>query len=171
MAGWRTYCRAWSNLLLFGLTLLAGTWIVHQTEYVLEYGRHVSSVMATGPHHLYMTQLGLALGMTVAVLLLLLATTLQATRAHLHRLLLRLPPRLLRHAGTPTSPLSSHSVLRTALVLAVGQMGLYLVQENLESLAALGTLPGLAVLLAPQHLTVLPLHLLAGLVGSILLWT
>ncbi|HEX6510409.1 MAG TPA: hypothetical protein VF221_22500 [Chloroflexota bacterium] len=171
MAGWRTYGRAWSNLLLFGLTLLAGTWIVHQTEYVLEYGRHVSSVMATGPHHLYMGPLGTMLAGAGITALALLRVALQVTQRRLRRLNGHIPARLAHVLAVPLPPLPVRVVGSTALVLAVGQMGLYLVQENLESLAALGTLPGLAVLLAPQHLTVLPLHLLAGLVGSILLWT
>jgi hypothetical protein len=43
-------------------------------------------------------------------------------------------------------------------------------QENVEWLAVWGYLPGLSVLFAPQHATVVPLHLLAALCSSALLW-
>ena len=51
------------------------------------------------------------------------------------------------------------------------QIGVYLLQENLETLATTGALPGLGVLLAAPHLTVLPLHLLLGLCGAVVLRT
>jgi hypothetical protein len=159
------------NLLIFGVAVLAGTWIVHQTEYAIEYGRRFSTVMATSPHRFYMAPSGVALGVALGMFLVLYVTTLGLSRVRLGRLLLRLPPRLSRHVHLGAATLSLRAVGRTALVLALAQSAVYLLQENLEYLATLGSLPGFAVLLAPQHATVIPLHLLAALCSSILLWT
>lgn len=171
MADWRTYPHVWLNLLVFGLAALAGTWIVHQTEYLIEYGRRFPTVMAASPHHVYMQPLGAVLLLTFATLLITLTLALGLARTRLHHLLNGLPPRLRRHLRLPSPSLSPRAVLGTALVLAACQAGLYLLQENLEGLAASGAMPGLGVLLLPQHITVLPLHLLAGLCGSVFLWT
>ena len=66
---WRSYSRAWVNFLVFGVAVLAGTWVVHQTEYTIEYGRRFSTVMATSPHHLYMMPAGLTLSVALGGLL------------------------------------------------------------------------------------------------------
>ncbi len=169
--GWRSRGRAWVNLLVFGLTALAATWIVHQTEYVIEYGRRFSTVMATTPHRLYMAPTGLVLTVTVTLLLMLCACTLNQARGELRQRLLRLSPRLVRHVPRQPRAIPLRTIAWTALALALAQATLYVVQENLEYLAAQGTLPWLAVLLAPQHITVIPLHLVGGFCGSLVLWT
>jgi hypothetical protein len=67
--------------------------------------------------------------------------------------------------------MSSRAVARTALLLAGGQTVVYIVQENLESAAAGAGWPGLWVVLPPQHSTVILLHLVVAVSGSVLLWT
>jgi hypothetical protein len=171
MVGWRSYRHVWVNLLIFGVLVLAGTWVVHQTEYAIEYGRRFSTVMGTSPHRLYMAPAGVALGVTLGAFLVLWCAVLGLYRIRLGRLLLHLPPRLSRHIHLGASNVSLRAVGRTALVLALAQCMVYLLQENLEYVAGIGTLPGFAVLLAPQHATVIPLHLLAALCSSALLWT
>jgi hypothetical protein len=171
VAGWNRAGAAWLNLLVFGLAVLGATWLVHQTEYLLEYGTRASTVLAAGPHRLYMGPLGLALAGSFIGLIVLLLVVLQIAESRRIALEGRLSPRLARLVAAPRPPLSLPHLYLTAGVLTGSQTALYLLQENLESLAARGFLPGLAVLLAPPHLTVLPLHLLAGLLGSFLLWS
>ena len=168
---WRTYPRAVANLLLFGLAVVLGEWIVHQLEYRFEYGRHFQAVMAATPHRFYMAPLGLALAVAGVILLSLAALALLVTRARRRRLLLLLPPRLARHVPGVGVHLSVRALAQTALTLASLQVLVYLLQENLESAAVSAGWPGLAVLFAPQHLTVVPLHLLAATCASLLLWT
>lgn len=170
-AGRRTIRHAWLNLLVFGLTILAGTWIVHQTEYTIEYGRRFSTIMATTPHRFYMAPSGFALSMTLGALLVLCAVVLARSHRRVGRLLRFLPPRLSRRLCRDTSTASIQSIGRTALILALAQISAYLLQENLEYLTTLGTLPGLAVVLAPPHATAIPLHLLVAACSSLLLWT
>lgn len=171
IVGRRSFSLAWVNLLVFGIAILAGTWIVHQTEYTIEYGRRFSTVMATSPHHLYMAPAGFALSVGLGAFLILSGSVLALSRLRLGRLRRQLPHRLSRHVhpGKPMVPV--HSIAPTALVLVLAQFAVYLLQENLEYLATVGTLPGFAVLLAPQHATVIPLHLLAAICSSIVLWT
>jgi hypothetical protein len=171
IAGWRSYPHALANLLLFGLALVAGTWIVHQTEYEIEYGSRFGAVMATSPHRFYMAPLGLALGVSGIVLLSLVALLLLSARRTLRALLCQLTPRLARRIHVSPLGLSWQAASRTTLALASLQMVLYLLQENLESAAVSAGWPGLWVLLAPQHLTVIPLHFLAAFCGALLLWT
>jgi hypothetical protein len=171
VVGWRSNRGAWVNLLVFGITILAGTWIVHQTQYAIEYRSRFSTVMAASPHRLYMAPAGVALGVAVGVLLLLCSSMLGLSRIRLAHLILRLPPRLSRHIPVDASAVSERVVGRTALVLALAQAMVYVLQENLEYLASVGTLPGFAVLLASQHATVIPLHLVVAACSSVLLWT
>jgi hypothetical protein len=171
MVGWRSHSRAWVNLLIFGVAVLAGTWIVHQTEYAIEYGRRFSTIMATSPHRLYMAPAGVVLIVALGAFLVLCGSVLGLSRMRLGRLLPQLPPRLSRHVHLCASTVSLRAVGRTALVLAFSQSAVYLLQENLEYLATAGTLPGFAILLAPQHATVIPLHLVAAVCSSVLLWT
>ena len=46
LAGWGTYPRAFASVLLLGLAALGGEWVVHQLEYLIEYGGQYGSVMA-----------------------------------------------------------------------------------------------------------------------------
>jgi len=171
IAGWRTYPRALANLLLFGLVALAGEWLVHQLEYLIEYGHRYGTVMGSTPHRFYMAPLGAALGTIAAALLTLAALTLRLARIKRRRLLRRLPSRLARHVPTLSLHFPARSVAKTGLVLAGCQAALYLLQENLERVAVSGGMPGLWVLLAPQHATAVPLHILVAICASWLLWT
>ena len=168
--GWQTYRRALTNLLVFALVALGGEWLVHQLEYLIEYGQRYGTVMESTPHRFYMALLGTALA-AVAIGLLLLATLTMILAGIQHRrLLLRLPDRVVRHLPSYSLPLPVRSMAQTGLALAVCQAGLYLLQENLETVAVARGWPGLAVVLAPQHATVLPLHVLVAACGSLLLW-
>jgi hypothetical protein len=171
IVGWRSFRHVWLNLLVFGVAVLAGTWVVHQTEYTIEYGRRFSTVMATSPHRFYMASAGFALSVALGAFLVLCGTFLTLSRLRLGRLLQQLPPRLSRHVHPGRSMVPVHALLLTALVLVLAQFSVYLLQENLEYLASVGTLPGFAVLLAPQHATVIPLHLVVAGCSSLLLWS
>lgn len=171
IAGWRSKGRACSNLAAFGLVMLLGTWIVHQTEYRIEYSRRFAPVMASSPHHLYMAPAGAALLLAGGLFILLCGAALCLSRLRLGRIAPVLPARLSRRLLPVATAASWTLVARTALILSGAQAAVYLLQENLESLAASGTLPGIAVLLAPQHATVIPLHLAAAVCSSLLLWT
>lgn len=171
IVGWRSLRRVLLNLLVFGIAILAGTWIVHQTEYTIEYGRRFSTVMATSPHRLYMAPAGFVLSVALGGFLVLGGTVLALSRLRLGRMIQQLPPRLSRYVHPSRSMVPLHSLLLTALVLVLAQFSVYLLQENLEYLASVGTLPGFAVLLAPQHATVIPLHLAVAGCSSLLLWS
>jgi len=152
-------------------TVLAAVWLVHQTEYLIEYGRAFSAVMHTTPHRFYMAPAGFVL-MLVGVGLLSVGTLWLQTAGRKRRSLeRRLPRRLARLIPDerPTIPIAS--IARTALALLLLQATLYVIQENLEMVAIGNGWPLLAVLFAPQHLTVIPLHLLAAACGSLVLWT
>lgn len=167
---WSTYRSAVLNVLAFGLVALAAMWLVHQTEYAIEYGSRFSAVMAATPHHLYMDQLGAFLAALTGILTVAVCGILVQNRRAISRLLPLVPARLLRHTSAPLPCWNAGVVLQTACAMALFQIVLYVIQENLESVAVGAVFPGLAVIFAPQHLTVIPLHLLAALGGSFLLW-
>lgn len=170
-AGWRTYRRGFLSVLLLGLAALAGEWVVHQIEYRIEYGARFDAVMATTPHRFYMAPLGLSLLVGTLVALLLAGAVLRSTVLHRRALFDVLPPRIRRLVPERRIDVPPGALLATALVLALYQVALYVVQENLEANAVGQSLPGLAVLMAPAHATVLPLHALIALCISLLLWT
>jgi hypothetical protein len=114
---------------------------------------------------------GIALMGMGGVLVSLLALGLHRVGGRVDALLRLLPGRLARHVHTPTVAVPLRAVCRTALALAAAQIVIYLIQENVEWFAVWGYLPGLSVLFAPQHATVVPLHLLAAFCGSAALWT
>ncbi len=166
--GWNGFGPTTLNLLVVALVMFAGVWSVHQTEYLLEYGSRFSAVMATTPHRFYMAPAGLALLLTITAALAALLSALHYARAELLHHRNMLSPRLARRLTGPDFHLPVRALLRTAVVLAVAQIALYTLQENLEGLALTGRWLGLAVLLAP-HLTVVPLHLLVALGSAVLL--
>lgn len=168
--GWQAYPRAAGNLLLFGLAVLGGEWLVHQLEYLIEYGGRFGTVMARTPHRFYMVQEGAILGAAFLSLAALLVAALALASAERLRLRRRLPSRLARVVSRLDMRLSLHTVGATAVALAVCQTALYAVQENVEWAAVWGGWPGLGVIFARQHITVLPLHLLVALAASLLLW-
>jgi hypothetical protein len=170
LLGWQGFRRAFFNLLITGLTVVVATWIVHQTEYLIEYGNRFGTIMATSPHRFYMEPAGIVLLGMGGALASLLSLALHRSEGRIDALVRLLPRRLAGYVHTPATPLPVRLVCRTALVLALAQIVIYLVQENVEWLVAWGYLPGLSVLTAPQHVTVIPLHLLAALCSSALLW-
>jgi len=167
---WRGYWRAVINLLVLGVAVLTGTWIVHQSEYFIEYGQRFGTVMAANLHA-YMAPVGGVLAALAVMLLALLAFGLHLAWQQVRQIENHLPVRLTRHLIVPARMPSVRTIGATSLVLALCQSVVYLAQENLESLAATGNLPGLSVLLAPHHATVLPLDLLIASCFAVLLWT
>jgi hypothetical protein len=161
--------RGLTGLLLFDLAVLIGVWIVHQTEYLIEYGNRFNAVMADTPHRFYMEPAAgvLALAATIAggiCLLCLLSHSRQAQQAAD-----RLSPRVAQRLTTLLAPISVSSVSRTACVLFLAQAGVYAVQENLESWFMGVRLPGTSVLFGAPHITVLPLHALVATILAIIL--
>jgi hypothetical protein len=171
LAGWRTSARALINLFAVGFAVLAGTWVVHQLEYGIEYGRRFGTEMATTPHRFDMGPLGLMLAIGALLAGIVTLSALGAGHVRVLRLRRRLPERYRSYLDTPLPVVPLRSIGVTAALLIALQTGLYVLQENLETLAVLNTLPGLGVLFAPQHLTVLPLHALVGSFLSLVLWT
>src|SRR5947209_7983672 len=169
--GWRTFPRAFFTLLSFGLTVVAGEWVVHQLEYLTEYGPHFGAVMATTPHRIYMMPLGVAFGLAVVLLLALACVVLILAQRARARLVRHLPARAARHVPALGLKLRPVSVAHTALLLAFCQVTVYVLQENVEGFALAGQWRGLSVLLAAQHVTVLPFHVLVAALGALLLWT
>lgn len=171
LLGWRTFPRAVVNLLAFSLIAAAGTWLVHQLAYWIEYRDRFELVMATSPHRFYMAPIGVLLGMVIGASLGLCMLAVRTAHVTVRRLLRNLPARLIRVSHVPAPRAPGREVMRTALALAACQVTLYAVQENLESAFVSAGWPGLSVLLSSQHVVVVPLHLLAALCGSLLLWT
>jgi hypothetical protein len=171
VAGWKSFSRSFLSLLAFGLAIVAGEWLVHQLEYLTEYGPRFGAVMGTTPHRLYMLPLGLVLGLTIGGLLVVATATLAVTRRALSRQVSRLPDRVARHVPVLTFRLSAGAVATTALVLAGCQTAVYVVQENLEWFAVTGQWRGLSVVLGVQHATLVPFQLLVATCGALILWT
>src|SRR5438105_11796879 len=94
VVAWDSFAGAYANLLLFGLAALAGEWVVHQLEYLIEYRSRFGTVMATTPHHLYMVPIGILLGALSAGLALLALAVLGTNSMRRRRLLRYLPQRL-----------------------------------------------------------------------------
>jgi hypothetical protein len=160
-----------SYLLAFDLAVLVGTWIVHQTEYAIEFGNRFKAVMTTSAHRFYMApEAGiLAIAAILAIAFWLISVTWHAHQARAATALL--PPALSRSLDRLLVPTPVTRTLTTAGALFLAQCVVYSVQENLESRTMTGALPGIAVLLGGQHLTVLPLHALAALISAVIITT
>ena len=85
VAAWRSFRGAFANVLVFGLAVLAGECLVHQLEYLLEYGRRFDTIMAATPHRFYMAQEGAVLAAAVALLLTLAILALRMLGARRQR--------------------------------------------------------------------------------------
>lgn len=168
-AGWSTYPRSVINLLIFGLTALAGEWLVHQAQYLIEYGSRFGTVLANGPHRYYTVQVGLLVALTAAILVLLVAQTLRSLAFKRRGLAETLSPRLAESVPRQRSHMTARVVAGSAVVLFVMQVAIYASQENVEIASVSGRWPGLAVLFASGHVTVVPLHALAAIGGALLL--
>lgn len=148
--------RTW-RWLLPGVALLAfvGVWLSHTLEYVRVWGWSGLDQELTGSVHLYMVPVG--------VVLVLLVAVAGAALARLHRHLTRrvehasgLLARVWRgrveaHQGPAArgfaaAPSLGRIVLILGAALAALQVGLYLIQENLESAVAGVPTPGLSAI-------------------------
>jgi len=148
--------RTW-RWLVPGVALLAcvGVWLSHTLEYLRVWGWSGLNQELTGSVHLYMIPVGLVLVLLVAVA--------GAALARLHRHLTRrvehasgLLARVWRGrvesaqrpaaSGHAAAPSSGRIVLILGAALAVLQVGLYLIQENLESAVAGVPTPGLSAI-------------------------
>jgi hypothetical protein len=149
------------------LVLLAfvGTWLGHTIEYLRVNGPVGMADTMIGAVHLYM------LPLAGVLLLLSLAggigwlRAINALARRLHRLQWALR-RGHRVDGAPrlvdieaTSPMAHQCSLW--LVLGLAQIGLYLIQENLESVVAAVRAPGLGPLVG-QHWGAAPIHLVVA---------
>jgi hypothetical protein len=166
---WTSRGRALLNLLLFDLAVLAGAWVVHSAEYTIEYGTRVGAVIASSDHRYYMTAAGwiLAFALLCTVAFCSLAALRQTHRARI--LAARLPLRLRARVDGLAAPVSVARAGSLVAALFVCQVAFYLIQENLEVWNVGAALPGFQVLVAPQHVTVLPLHLLVAWISALLL--
>jgi hypothetical protein len=153
----------------FLLAAIGGEWIVHQLEYLIQYGSGFGAEMVASPHRLYMAPLGGVVALAALLALALTALALQLYGQRRRSLLQRLPGRM-QHAADIVRPgVSLERVGLIALALLCCQVAMYLTQENLESVAQGIPLPGLAVLLSVSHWTVLPLHALLALSSALIL--
>lgn len=169
VASWRTYRGAFLNLLVFVLAAAGGEWLVHQVEYLIEYGPRFGTVMARTPHHAYMGPIGVVLMAAGALFLAVSIGVLLGLWIQRRRLVAHLPARLSRSLSQARPGGFVQAFAGTSLALAAIQTALYVGQENLEAFALWRSWPGLAVLLGPQHLTALPLHLLVAGLSAVLL--
>jgi hypothetical protein len=167
---WDTYARSLANLLLFALAAAGGEWLVHQAEYAIVYGPRFSTVMSTTPHRFYMGPVGVALALLAQGLLLVFLAALAAAAIRRSRLLSLLPPRVQRRLPPWSWQLPASRIVRTAIALAIFQINLYIVQENVETAAVGAGWPGLSIVLGSIHATVIPLDLVTALAISIVLW-
>lgn len=163
--GRRTRSHGLAALLLFDLAVLIGVWIVHQTEYVIEYGNRFSAVMAGTPHHLYMQPAALVLAVAALTAISVCVATCVCQTRRAREMSRHLPPRIARSLHRFAEPLPMQRLGRTTATLFAAQSLVYAVQENLESWQVTGAFPGTSVLFGSPHLTVLPL---SALVASIL---
>jgi hypothetical protein len=165
---WTAGPRALLNVVLFDLAVLIGAWVVHSTEYRIEYGRAFDAVMASTDHRYYMAQGGWILGATLLCAVLFgLVVAHQRTR-RFKTALARLSPRLASGVDRMVVPPAARIGL-PVLALFVCQVAFYVVQENLEAWNMGHSLPWLLVLVAPQHVTVLPLHALVAWCSAVAL--
>jgi hypothetical protein len=148
---------------------VGGEYIVHQLQYLLEYGPRFGAEMASSPHRLYMAPLGGALALAAFLTLTLTALTLEWRAGRRRVLLRRLPARMHLLAGVERARVSLAQVSSLVLALLCCQVAIYLTQENMEAATRGLPLPGLAVLLLAGHWTVLPLHLLLAAGNALIL--
>lgn len=158
--------RAGNIALVLG-ALIGGEWLVHQVQYLIQYGARFGAVMDTTPHRYYMGPVGITLGVMGAALLALAAGLLLLE--HRERIRLRRALAACRHQPAPATAgrVPTGAILRTAALIACLQTILYTAQENLEAHLMGLAMPGPAVL---AHATLLPLHALTALCLSLILW-
>lgn len=168
---WRRGLGAVASLVVLAVAGIAGEWIVHQTQYFIEYGTRFQYVMATTPHHLYMGWAGLVLAVLALLLVTCASLAISLRARETRRLLAVLPDRVQHFVPVDLPRVRPTSVLATAIFLSLYQSCVYLLQENLESNAMGAGWPGMSVLFGAGHITVVPLHFLVALCLSVLLWS
>lgn len=169
--GTRSFARTLAGLFLFELVALAGEWVVHQIEYVIVYGSRFQSVMDRTPHRYYMGGAGTCLLLAGLAVLAAALLILLGRRHMIGHVRSRVPSRFQRLIPRESGRLALRPVLLTAMALAACQIAIYLTQENMEAVYEGLAAPGISVLIAPPHLSVLPLDVIVALCGSILLWS
>jgi hypothetical protein len=132
------------------LLALVGVWLGHAIEYVRVWGGTGFDRALTGPTHAYMVPVGVALGIAAALTARQAWVSWQrlARRLDSAALALRLA---LRGRGSEAAPGASIAapaswearMLSLGALLAIAQVCLYLLQENLEALATGRAMPGL----------------------------
>lgn len=142
------------RLLVGGFVALAllGLWLGHTVEYVRVLGTAGLTTELTGSVHAYMLPLGAALALAAAIggtwiwrSWVALGARLDRARAVARSLLRGHPPATTAPSSEPASPTSpsfTAGVLAAWPALALLQVALYLVQENVEALAAGAPAPG-----------------------------
>ena len=135
----------------FAALALVGLWLGHTVEYVRVLGTAGLTTELTGSVHAYMLPLGAALAFAAAIGGVWIWRSWVALGARLDRAR-GMATSLLRGRTTPAEPVaeatSRHSpslaagVLAAWPALALLQIALYLVQENVEALAAGAPAPG-----------------------------
>jgi hypothetical protein len=135
------------------LLALSGVWLGHAIEYVRVWGGSGLDRALTGPTHAYMVPVGVILGLAAALIA-------RRAWASWHRLARRLDAastalrRALRGQSVEFSGAENGSaaswearIFSLAILLAIGQIALYVLQENLEALATHQSMPGLGSIL------------------------
>ena len=130
-----------------------GAWLGHFIEYVRVSGWHGGVAQMTGADHAYFMPAGAALvALVVGASLLLrrawrtLDHRLRIAETFLRRPMRRSPERSTIEARGSASPRGTPSLAATWIVLTLLQTGIWVAQENLESIASGGHAPLLGVL-------------------------
>jgi hypothetical protein len=149
------------------LAALTGLWWSHELEYLRAGATAGLAGTAGRAVHTYLTPLGAILAVIAAGGGWALWRLDRRVRAQLARL---------RHGPDGACPMPSADGTRVRIgfvpmvaLLAVFQIGLYLVQENLEALAAHSTLPGVAAVTG-RHALALGVHVGVAAVLSAVVW-
>lgn len=158
----------WRAALLVLVTLL-GTWLGHTFEYLRVSGPTGLQQTMTSRVHLYMLPLGGLLLVLALIGGLAWTDAVRALADRLQRLrtaVRRGRPLELTAGRVPEVATRSTRLASLWLVLGLGQLGLYLLQENLESVSAGLRAPGFGALIG-QHWAAAPIHLaVAGVLAA-----
>jgi hypothetical protein len=150
------------------LIALAGVWLTHTVEYVRVGGAAGMRAAAFASVHVYMVPVGALLALTAAAAGVgvwrawwALGRRLEQTRIALARALRGRGSPLPFRTGLPERPSEGAQLLALWLPLCLLQVGLYLLQENVEALVAGGIPPGLGAVIG-VHAPVLAVHVLVA---------
>lgn len=152
---------AWKGPLIV-LLAFTGTWLGHTLEYLRVQGSAGLARTMIAPVHLYMLPLGGCLSVLALVVGMSWLRSLGALAGRLQQL--RQAMRQGRRvAASPTQlrPGPAERLCSLWLVLGLAQLALYLLQENIESVAGGRPAPGLGAVLG-QHWAAAPIQLLVA---------